>query len=408
MPSPDVSSQRGRARREAEAATGRREGRSITVPLVLAKPSNSKTSLGCRHIGALLVAGALALGCHDDATTAPDASPSTAPPSPLGMASATTLVAAANPVEVLARLHRPKEVVLGKNALFAIDIAGDAPDPEDKLDIVSIPLVVGGSVTRVYQGQRSAEGLAIAGDRLVWITAPSTDGKEHARIVSARQGGAPATVVRTYDVDATSAVSDGSDAFSFGDAKDAKGKPHDPDVLRIGANGKAAIVATSAGKLVRTAMAINTTHVFWVQDGSIVRAPKAGGDASPVVKLPAGKIQRMAADDGAVYWTDSGTGDPTWSGRVYRWALAGGKVETLSDAPSPFAIALDGDTVYWTSSIDVGGRVLAQKKAGGATFVLAADLHQPRGLAVDDKYVYWIDTGDGNACRTEKTPRLAH
>ena len=352
--------------------------------------------------------GAIAFGCHDDAKAVPDAAPSAAPPTPMGMASATTLVTTTNAVEVLAKLHRPKEVVLGKDALFAIDIAGDAPDPEDKLDIVSIPLTVGGSATRVYQGQRSAEGLAYASDRLVWVTAPSSDGKEHAKVVSARPGAAPATVVRTYDVDATFAVSDGTDVFSFGDAKDAKGKPRDPDVLRIGANGKAAVVATSAGKLVRTALAVNATHVFWVQDGSIVRAPKIGGDASPVVKLTAGKIQRMAADDAAVYWTDSGTGDPTWSGRVYRSAIAGGKVETLSDAPSPLAIVLDGDTVYWTSSIDVGGRVLSHKKAGGATFVLAADLHQPRGLAVDEKYVYWIDTGDGTVCRTEKTPKAAH
>jgi hypothetical protein len=372
----------------------------------LIMPSNGKTASGFECLGVLLVGGAVMLGCHDDAQTAPDAAPSVPPP--LGMASAATLVTAANTVEVLTKLHRPKEVVLGKDALFAIDIAGDEPDPEDKLDVVSVPLAPGGSATRLYRGQRSAEGLAVAGDRLVWITAPSTDGKEHAKIVSARQGAAPAAVVRTFDVDATSAVSDGTDVFSFGDAKDAKGKPHDPDVLRIGANGKAAVVTPSAGKLNRTAIAVNATHVFWDEDGSIVRAPKTGGDASPVVKLPAGKIQRMAADDAAVYWTDSGTGDPTWSGRVYRSALAGGKVETLSDAPSPFAIAVDGDTVYWTSSLDVGGRILARKKAGGTTFVLASDLHQPRGLAVDEKYVYWINTGDGTVCRTEKTPKAAH
>jgi sugar lactone lactonase YvrE len=135
-----------------------------------------------------------------------------------------------------------------------------------------------------------------------------------------------------------------------------------------------------------------------------VRAPKAGGDPTPVAKVPGSKIQQLAADDGAVYWTDSGTGDPTWSGRVKRASLADGKVDTLSDAPSPLAIAVDADTVYWTSSADAGGRILAQKKTGGATFVLATDLRKPRGLAVDGKYVYWVSTGDGSVCRTEKTP----
>jgi sugar lactone lactonase YvrE len=89
---------------------------------------------------------------------------------------------------------------------------------------------------------------------------------------------------------------------------------------------------------------------------------------------------------------------------VKRASLADGKVDTLSDAPSPFAIAVDADTVFWTSSADAGGRVLAQKKSGGPTFVLATDLRRPRGLAVDGTYVYWVNAGDGGICRTEKTP----
>jgi len=35
-------------------------------------------------------------------------------------------------------------------------------------------------------------------------------------------------------------------------------------------------------------------------------------------------------------------------------------------------------------------------------YVLAQDQHGPRGLAVDDKYVYWTNTGDGNVSRVEK------
>ena len=237
----------------------------------------------------------------------------------------------------------------------------------------------------------------------MWITAPSDDGKEHSKIVAAKTGAAaPAPVVRTLDTDETLAVSDGTDVFSMGDVKDAKAKSTNPDVLRIGADGKAAVVSTTTGAVVRTAMAVNATHVFWVQGGAIVRAPKAGGDAASVVKPPAGKIQRLAADDTSVYWTDSGTGDPQWSGRVYRASLADGKVETLSDAPSPFAIALDAESVYWTSTADVGGRVMARKKGGKETYVLAKEQHGPRGLAVDDRYVYWANTADGNVCRVEK------
>jgi hypothetical protein len=343
------------------------------------------------------------IGCHDPSKEAPEAAPSAAIV-PMGMASAATLVPTSNTVEVLAKGHHPREAVLGNSELLVTDTASDAPDPDGKLDVLSVPLTVGGTPRRIYPAQRGAEGLAYAGGRLVWIVAPSDDKTEHAKILTAKGGAAPTTVGRTYDLDETSAVSDGTDVFTFGDVKDAKADVLSTDVLRVGANGKATRVSGAGPRPVRTVLAVNATNVFWIQDGAIVRALKAGGDPVPVVKVPASKIQQMAADDSAVYWTDSGTGDPTWSGRVKRASLADGKVDTLSDAPSPFAIAVDADTVFWTSSADAGGRVLAQKKSGGPTFVLATDLRRPRGLAVDGTYVYWVNAGDGGICRTEKTP----
>jgi hypothetical protein len=349
---------------------------------------------------AMTLAAAITMlpGCHDEGKAAPTPEASAPALTPMGMASAATLVPTTNAVVVLATLHHPKEAVVAQDALVVTDRATES---DDATDIVSVPVAAPGAPRTLYPGQRGAEGLAFAGGRLVFITVPSADGKDHSKILSARIGSSPAPVVRTYDLDETLTVSDGTDVFSFGDVK--TGKTASPDVLRIGGNGKAATVATTGDKLVRTALAVNATHVFWAQGGSIVRAPKGGGEPAVVIKLPAGKIQRLAADDAAVYWTDSGTGDPQWSGRVYRASLDG-KVETLSDAPSPFAIAVDADSVYWTSSTDTGGRILSRKKSGGATFVLASDQHGPRSVAVDDRSVYWIDKGDGNVCRTDKAP----
>ena len=138
-----------------------------------------------------------------------------------------------------------------------------------------------------------------------------------------------------------------------------------------------------------------------------MKAPKAGGDATPVVKVPGSKVQQLAADETAVYWADLGSGDPAWTGRVKKASLADGKVETISDAPSPLAVTVDADTVFWASGGVAGGRILAQRKAGGPTFVLARDLHGPQSLVVDGKYAYWVDAGDGNVCRTEKTPHAS-
>ncbi len=356
-----------------------------------------------------LAATLLLLACHDASSSGAPA-PSAAPVTPLGMASAATLVQNKTAPESLAKLHRPKEVVVGGGSLFARDPHDPSPDVPDGLDVLSVPLTPGGGDAKaVFSKQRGAEGLAFAGGRLVWVIAPSDDGKQHSQIMTGKPGAAsPSPVVRTLDVDETICVSDGTDVFSLGDAKDAaKAKGAGPDVLRIGSDGKPVVVTATSGPLVRTAMAVNATHVFWVQGGAVVRAPKTGGDAAVVVKLPAGKIQRLAADDASVYWTDVGTGDPQWSSRVYRVALSGGTVETLSDAPSPFAIVLDADTVYWTSSADVGGRVLSRKKKGTDTVVLAQDQHGPHGIAVDDKYVYWANTADGSVMRVEKAVKAS-
>ena len=354
---------------------------------------------------ALAAAATLLLfACHDASSSGAPA-PSAAPVTPMGMTSAATLVQNKTPPESLAKLHRPKEVVVGGGSLFALDPHDASPDVPDGLDVLSVPLAPGGDAKPVFSKQRGAEGLAFAGGRLVWVIAPSDDGKQHSQILSGKPGAAsPSPVVRTVDTDETICVSDGTDVFSLGDAK-AKGGG--PDVLRIGGDGKAVVVTATSGPLVRTAMAVNATHVFWVQGGAVVRAAKTGGDAAVVVKLPAGKIQRLAADDASVYWTDAGTGDPQWSSRVYRVSLSGGNVETLSDAPSPFAIVLDADTIYWTSSADVGGRVLSRKKKGTDTVVLAQDQHGPHGIAVDDKYVYWANTADGSVMRVEKAVKAS-
>jgi hypothetical protein len=356
-----------------------------------------------RSLAASLALAALLLPACKDEGSSGAPSPSAVPLTPMGMSSAVTLVAAKTPPEVLAKLHHPKEVVLGGGALYVLDTPTDSPDQGEGLDVVTVPLAPGGAAKALFAKQRGAEGLAFGGGRPVWITAPSEDGKEHSKIVAGKVGAtAPLMVAPTVDTDETLAVSDGADVFAFGDGKDAKGKPSNPALLRIGATGKPAVVATSAAGLVRTAIAVNGTSVVWVQGGAVVKAPKTGGDVATVAKVPAGKVQRLAADDGAVYWTDFGTGDPQWSGRVYRAALADGKVDTLSDAASPFGIAVDGDSVYWTSSADVGGKVMSRKKAGGETRILAQDQHGPKGIAVDEKYVYWVNSGDGSVSRVEK------
>jgi hypothetical protein len=130
----------------------------------------------------------------------------------------------------------------------------------------------------------------------------------------------------------------------------------------------------------RTVLALNAQEVFWPEDGSIVRMPREGGTPRPLIKLASPYVQGMVADETSVYWTDRGVGDTTWSGRVYRVTLQDGTRTTISDAPDPFGIAVDGEMVYWTSRQAPQSRILGQKKSGGPTFVLARSKRR-HGLA---------------------------
>jgi hypothetical protein len=59
----------------------------------------------------------------------------------------------------------------------------------------------------------------------------------------------------------------------------------------------------------------------------------------------------------------------------------------------PFAMAVDGDNVYWTNSAEDGdagsGSVMSVPKAGGATTVLASGETKPHEIAVGGGNVYW-------------------
>ena len=348
---------------------------------------------------ALLAPVAVLAACHHDAEPAPAPQPTTSV-TPLGMASAATLVTTSNAPEILATLHHAREIALAPGILYVADASDSATDPDVDVDIVSVPSAPGGAATPAYPAQHGAEGLSFAGGKLAWIV---VDEKKGGRVMSAQPGGAAKSIAKTYALDETLIAANGPDLFTMGDL--AKGSA---DVIRLGSDAKPARVAAATGHVVRTAIAASATDVFWLQDDSIVRAPRAGGATTTVAAaLHTAKVQRMAADASSVYWTDLGTGDPSWSGRVYRASLADGKVETISDAPFPFAVAVDADRVYWTSGPDVGGRILARDKSGGATYVLAHDLKQPRALAVDDRYVYWACAGDGAVGRVEKTPRAS-
>ncbi len=119
---------------------------------------------------------------------------------------------------------------------------------------------------------------------------------------------------------------------------------------------------------------------------------------------------RIAVDDQYVYWTQHEAGPGIDS--VRRIAKSGGKVETVLKVATlpqsnPLRLALDGTHVYVLSYgkgpysnpvIDTeagyeGGSLVRVDKSDRSVIELAVGLQAGSGLALDEKYVYWLQSG---------------
>jgi hypothetical protein len=97
-------------------------------------------------------------------------------------------------------------------------------------------------------------------------------------------------------------------------------------------------------------LALYDNNVYWSagfpDGGSVFQCPTMGCGAAPtVVATGQGGPGYMAADESGVYWTNY------YDGRVMRCPLSGCEEPVqVAKTRSPFAIALDSVSVYFTSS----------------------------------------------------------
>ncbi|HEY3802680.1 MAG TPA: hypothetical protein VGL61_08720 [Kofleriaceae bacterium] len=153
-------------------------------------------------------------------------------------------------------------------------------------------------------------------------------------------------------------------------------------------------------------VAIDATNIYWSTFGSsddavgtIVKQPLAGG-APTVLASGLSTVGAIAIDDTNVYWTDM-------FGAVASVPIAGGTVKTLVPAQyalppntilddSPVGIAVIDGTVYWASTPLDGSSpstIDSVSIDGGTPAVIATPATTPRGIAVDDQFVYWSEIG---------------
>jgi hypothetical protein len=113
-----------------------------------------------------------------------------------------------------------------------------------------------------------------------------------------------------------------------------------------------------------------------------------------LITTPAGESPwAVALDDTSIYWTALGrcAGDSgAASGLVMKMPLGGGSPTTLATAQGgPAAIAVDATSVYWVNQCPGDGRVMKTDLAGGAATTLASGQSQPNLVAIDATNVYF-------------------
>jgi hypothetical protein len=200
-------------------------------------------------------------------------------------------------------------------------------------------------------------------------------------------------------------------------------------------------------------IAVNSTHVYWVNRNSatLMKVGRNGGMPELLVETDGGAPLGVAADDRQAYWSqrsgnpgEVGPGsligsinvaddavngmflpvdstsphlltldedfiyfaDRQSTGSVIRASRTDGSFTPLvTGQPRPYDITVDSGHVYWTNNGEGAmrpGGVMRAPKAGGAAIALGTGHFVPNGIAVDETHAYWTDQGSGKVRRILK------
>ncbi len=185
------------------------------------------------------------------------------------------------------------------------------------------------------------------------------------------------------------------------------------------------------------AIAVDATHVYWVDDG-IERVPISGGPVTTLVPLGGGDFSwrsTLAVDDKNIYWTTHGGGEllaasldggprralasPAWSvavsdggvyfatnDSVFHAAEDGGAPTMLATigvdagfmAPWASQLMVDGTNLYWLDELPTG-TINRVPIVGGELLPLNRDLlfgSSNQQFTVDSTSLYWLENISGD------------
>jgi hypothetical protein len=170
-------------------------------------------------------------------------------------------------------------------------------------------------------------------------------------------------------------------------------------VARIAKDGRAPAAELSSGRFDPADVAVDGADVYWVmlrKDETLVRLPP-GTDSPTVVAHGRFLPGSLVVASRHAYWIDP---DVNAGPSVMSVSLSGEAPRRLAQGASnepvhPLRLAADPLAVYWTDAgaTPDGGAIVRVPVGEGAPSLLARGEASPRGIAVSDGYVYWVDKG---------------
>lgn len=265
----------------------------------------------------------------------------------------------------------------------------------DEETVMQVP-ISGGSLVTVASGQRDPFGLAVNSSSVFWTGLDLHTG--NAVVMKGPIGGGASTTLFSGP---------GNTWALWGIAA------NESDVFWDVAISNGGIMKTPVGGGTPTALAIaqgtpsflaiDGNNVYWTTDdnntGNVGQVAQSGGTPVTLASGQPGPYG-VAVYGGNVYYGIAGS-----SGSIRAVAVGGGSVVTLATSQSrPVSVAADESGVYWVDTNSTNGLVMRDTVVivsgsffdlGGAPIQLAGSQSSPFGVATDATSIYWTNQGSG-------------
>jgi hypothetical protein len=249
----------------------------------------------------------------------------------------------------------------------------------------------GGAPRTLARLDGPAGGMALAGGAL-WLSTASGS------LVSVPVAGGPPRVVAKGLSRPRAVASDGHWVFVVDSEAGEAGLLRTSAVVRVPVEGGAPVVVGRCEGDV-TGIALDDANAYWADefDGTIVAAPKAGGEPRSLV-TGRGLPEQLVASGDALYWVERR------SETVWTMPKAGGTARAIAQDFAGFAhLVVDPRGVWWATEAPEAGRfrVLTAPARGGESAPASDAVDAIDALASDGEHLYWARGGE--ASRVERS-----